>query len=70
MRIRALCSFSGSIAMCKGQVRECSNEAVLLDLLRAGYVEEVKEKMKTEESETAETTRKPRKKAVKAVEDQ
>lgn len=41
MKIRALCSFSGRITMAKGDVRECNNEYVVNDLLRAGYVEVV-----------------------------
>lgn len=43
MKIKALVSFSGIISMAKDEVRECSNEAVVSDLLHAGYVEEVKE---------------------------
>ena len=43
MKIKALVSFCGVICMSKDEVRECSNEAVLSDLLSAGYVEEAKE---------------------------
>lgn len=43
MEIRALCSFSGQITMTKGEVRECGNEYVVSDLLRAGYVEAVEQ---------------------------
>lgn len=41
MRIRALVPFSGILTMAPGEVREYNNEAVLQDLLRAGYIEEV-----------------------------
>lgn len=42
MKIKALVNFSGVFSMHKGEVRECSNDATLKDLLKAGYVEEVK----------------------------
>jgi hypothetical protein len=42
MKIRALVSFSGALSMSKGEIRECSNKAILQDLLQAKYVEEVK----------------------------
>lgn len=48
MKIRALISFSGNISMCKGEERECSNKAILSDLLKAGYIEEVKKGDKNE----------------------
>lgn len=41
MRIKALIPFSGVLTMAPGEVREYSNEAVLQDLLRVGYIEEV-----------------------------
>jgi hypothetical protein len=44
MKIRALVSFSGALSMSKGEIRECSNKAILHDLLKAGYIEEVTEK--------------------------
>lgn len=45
--------------MSVGQVGEITDKAVLADLLKAGYVEEVKETVK-------EPAEKPKKKAVKA----
>lgn len=42
MKIKALTGFSGAFSMAKGEVRECSDKAVLQDLLQAGYAEEVK----------------------------
>ena len=77
MYIRALCSFSGNITMCKGEIRECNNDAALSDLLRAGYVEKITDKPEeidkpeeTGEVKRTENAQKPRKKAVKAVENQ
>ena len=69
MRVKALCSFSGSITMSKGEIRECDDEAVLSDLIRAGYVEE-KTAQKTEKTTTATAEAKSAKKAVKPVENQ
>ena len=42
MKIKTLESFSGAFSMYKGEVRECSDKAILQDLLQAKYVEEVK----------------------------
>lgn len=41
MKIRALKSFCGTLTMAQGDVREYSDESVLSDLLKAGYIEEV-----------------------------
>lgn len=74
MEIRALCSFSGRITMAKGEIRDCDNEYVVNDLLRAGYVEAVedlppaKETGAIVEKETKKPARK--KKAVAKNEDQ
>lgn len=46
MKIKALVSFSGVFSMYKGEIKEYSDNAILQDLLQAGYVEEVKEKPK------------------------
>lgn len=43
MKYRALVSFSGLISMAMGEVREISDEAIVIDLLNAGYIEELKE---------------------------
>lgn len=43
MKIKALKSFSGSLSMSKGEVVNCNRMDVVNDLLKAGYVEEVKE---------------------------
>ena len=41
---RALKSFSGVISMHEGEVREIDDAELVADLLRAGYIEEVKPK--------------------------
>ena len=44
MQYKALVSFTGLVAMAKGEVREISDLSLAKDLLKAGYIEEVKEK--------------------------
>lgn len=39
MKIVALKSFSGTISMFKGEIRDVNNQKILDDLLRAGYIE-------------------------------
>lgn len=39
---RAKVSFSGIISMAEGEVKNITDEAVANDLLKAGYIEEVK----------------------------
>ena len=56
MKIKAKISFCGALSMGKGEVREYSDEAVLSDLLRAGYVEEVEEMPEGETPREAEKT--------------
>lgn len=70
MKIRALCSFSGRITMAEGDARECNNEYVVNDLLRAGYVEmvEIPSPAKNQEEKPKKATRK--KKAVTDGENQ
>lgn len=41
MKVKALVSFSGAFSMYEGEVRECSDDSTLQDLLRIKYVEEV-----------------------------
>ncbi len=63
MKVKAKVGFSGvSVSMSVGQVGEITDKAVLADLLKAGYVEEVREIVKEPEPE------KPKKKAVKSSE--
>ncbi len=47
MLVRAKVSFAGTFSMYKGEVKECSDKAVLQDLLQAGYIEEVKQEKTT-----------------------
>ena len=61
---RALKSFSGRIAMAKGQVKDIKDKAIAEDLLKVGYIEEVK-KAKAEKVEEPETEEKPKKKKTK-----
>lgn len=43
MLVRAKVSFAGAFFnMAKDEVKECSDEAILQDLLSCGYIEEVK----------------------------
>lgn len=50
MKVRALIGFGGAFSMYKGEVKECNNNDTLQDLLKAGYVEEVKELEKVTEA--------------------
>lgn len=43
MKVKALVSFSGLFSMANGEVAECPDEDILQDLLRAKYVEPVKD---------------------------
>lgn len=41
---KALKSFSGAISMYEGETREIEDAAIVADLTKAGYIEEVKPK--------------------------
>lgn len=43
MKVKAVISFGGEISMTKGQIKDIKNEAILYDLLKAGYVVAVEE---------------------------
>lgn len=43
MQVKALISFSGLISMRKGEIREIKDKEIYSDLIKAGYVEQVKE---------------------------
>ena len=49
---KALVSFSGAVSMSKGEQKEISDEAIVADLLSAGYIEKVAE-VKTEKPKSA-----------------
>ena len=63
MKYKATVSFSGSVSMHAGEVKAIDNADIAKDLLKAGYIEEVKPADKT----TAKaTTNKTEKKGAKA----
>lgn len=43
---KALISFSGAVSMVEGEVKEITDKAIVEDLLKAGYIEEVKTEKK------------------------
>lgn len=59
MEYRALVSFSGIISMAMGEIREIDDEPIAKDLLRAGYIEELKE-MDTKVAESSKETKNKR----------
>ena len=52
MKYRALVSFTGTISMAMGGIREISDPALAGNLLKCGYIEEVKTKETTVETVT------------------
>lgn len=52
---KALKSFSGVISMHEGETREIENAEVVSDLLKAGYIEEVKPKRGRSTKKSGET---------------
>lgn len=48
---KALISFSGIISMSKGEIKEIKDKEIIKDLLKAGYIEEVKSTKKKKEQE-------------------
>jgi hypothetical protein len=46
MLYKALVSFSGAVSMTMGEVKEITDKAIVEDLLKAGYIEEVKTEKK------------------------
>lgn len=65
MKYRALISFSGLVSMRKGEVGEISDPAISEDLLKAGYIEEVKSE-KSEPKKAEPKKAEPKKKTAKA----
>lgn len=55
MKYRALVSFTGTISMATGGVREISDSALANNLIKCGYVEEVKEKAAEKKETVTET---------------
>lgn len=52
MLYKAKVSFSGLITMYKGETKELTNEEIIKDLLKAKYIEEVKETKVTKKKTT------------------
>lgn len=48
MRYKALVSFSGKVSMAMDEVRELSDQPIVNDLLKAGYIMELKADRKKE----------------------
>jgi hypothetical protein len=51
MKVKALASFAGTITMALNEVKDIKDKDVLEDLLRAGYVVEVKSSKKVNTDE-------------------
>lgn len=49
MQYKATVSFSGLISMSSGEVRELSDQAIIDDLLKAGYIMELDTEKQAEE---------------------
>ena len=56
MRYRALVSFTGTVSMAGGEVREISDLAIAKNLLKVGYIEEITEKVTEKETEKVTET--------------
>jgi hypothetical protein len=68
MVVKALKSFAGKVSMSIGDTKDISNEAIVKDLLNAGFVTPVKAEDKPEaetetKSEPVKRGRKPKKEA-------
>lgn len=51
MRVKALTNFSGLISMSKGEEKDINDKFIIEDLIKAGYIEEVKSKKKVKANE-------------------
>lgn len=54
MKVKALISFSGLESMRMGEIKEILDESILNDLLKANYIEEVKEEKKAARKKTGD----------------
>ena len=74
MKIKAVCSFAGTLSMAKGEIKDCEDVDVVNDLLACGYAEAVetpslkKTEMEATGQKESESKKKPRKRTVKADE--
>lgn len=57
MAYRALKSFTGTLSMVKGEVREIEDANTVKDLLRAGYIVDLSEKQKIAKSSKPSKTK-------------
>lgn len=62
MLVRAKVSFAGTFSMYKGEVKECNDPVVLQDLLKCGYVEEVKQEKTTPKGGTVNESKRSKNK--------
>lgn len=53
MKVRAIISFTGTVSMARGEVREISDLAIAENLVKVGYVEEVGAKVVVKDTEDA-----------------
>lgn len=51
MKYKALTSFCGVVSMVEGEVREISDLTIANDLIKAGYIEEIKPKRRKEKKD-------------------
>lgn len=51
MKVKALTNFSGLISMSKGEEKDINDKFIIEDLIKAGYIEEVKSKKKVKTNE-------------------
>lgn len=67
MKVKALISFCGKLSMGKGEVIDCRDEALVKELVSAGYIERVDEPKAEPEQPAEAPASKPtkKKKAVK-----
>ena len=63
---KALKSFSGIVSMVSGEIRDISNPLVVNDLVKAGYIVEVKPAKGKVEEKAEEKPKKTTKKTAKA----
>lgn len=58
MKVRALISFTGTVSMAMGDIREIADVSLAESLKKVGYVEEVKDKSMEKATETETVTEK------------
>ncbi len=55
MKVKATVSICGKICMAKGEIRDIADKEICKDLIRCGYVKEVKSDESAEEGKNDET---------------